>query len=308
MRDISRLDPATEPVVRFTRTFDAPAEAVWLAFTDPARFARWWGPWGHANPEVRLDVRPGGRWEVMHRTVGGDVHRFHGQYVAVEPPRRLVQTMRWEDSTPSEEMLQLVERDGRTTVTATARYDWLAVRDMVLNSGMMEGAQQTYDRLADLLAGGEPDADTEGREIVHARTVSAPRERVFAAFTDPEILPRWWGPAGFSCTTEAIDLRPGGEWRFAMTGPDGHAWPNRIRWEEISAPHRIAFRTDEGRDDDPMAFRSTVTLADRGDGTTGLAVRIRFDAPEACATVRALGAEEMGRTTLDCLEEELLLG
>jgi len=305
MRDITSLDPAAEPVVRFSRTFDAPADAVWRAFTDPSLLARWWGPWGYGNPECRMDVRPGGMWDILHRTGGGQLVRFHGQYIAVEPPRRLVQTMRWEDSTPSTEALELVEEDGRTTVRAVARYDSLAVRDAVLQGGMMEGANQAYDRLADLLAGGDPAADAPDREIVHARTLRAPRERVFAAWTDPDALPRWWGPAGFSCATEAMDLRPGGEWRFAMTGPDGAAWPNRIRWEEIAAPHRIVFRTDEGRDDDPMAFRSTVTLADRGDGTTGLAVRIRFDTPEACATVRGWGAEEMGATTLDCLEAEL---
>ena len=59
------------------------------------------------------------------------------------------------------------------------------------------------------------------REIVSTRVLDAPRELVFRAFSDPDLLARWWGPEGFTNTFHEFDLRPDGAWRFVMHGPDG---------------------------------------------------------------------------------------
>ena len=65
------------------------------------------------------------------------------------------------------------------------------------------------------------DTKTDSRSIIGTRVFDAPRELVFEAFTDVKHLARWWGPGGFTTTTHAIDVRPGGVWRFVMHGPDG---------------------------------------------------------------------------------------
>lgn len=57
------------------------------------------------------------------------------------------------------------------------------------------------------------------REIVSSRIFTSPRELVFKAWSDPDHLKNWWGPAGFTNTFEAFDFRPGGRWRFVMHGP-----------------------------------------------------------------------------------------
>src|SRR5216117_820627 len=63
---------------------------------------------------------------------------------------------------------------------------------------------------------------TADREIVISRVISAPRELVFAAFTEVRHLSRWWGPEGFTTSTRAFEFRVGGEWDFdARTGRDG---------------------------------------------------------------------------------------
>ena len=62
---------------------------------------------------------------------------------------------------------------------------------------------------------------TADREIVISRVIDAPRELVFEAFTEVQHLSRWWGPEGFSTTTQSFEFRVGGEWDFVMHGRDG---------------------------------------------------------------------------------------
>ena len=64
---------------------------------------------------------------------------------------------------------------------------------------------------------------------------------VWQAWTDPKHLAQWWGPNGFSTTTSAFDMRPGGVWRFVMHGPDGRDYENRITFDEIVRPERLVY-------------------------------------------------------------------
>ena len=109
-----------------------------------------------------------------------------------------------------------------------------------------------------------PTSDTADREIVITRVFDAPRALVFRAWTEPEHLVRWLGPAGFSNTTLAIDIRPGGAWRFIMHGPDGTDYPNRIIFDEIVPPERLVYTHDDDGRGAASAFRVTVTLAEQG--------------------------------------------
>ena len=61
---------------------------------------------------------------------------------------------------------------------------------------------------------------SEGGDLVFERVFDAPRERVWKAFTDPDQIPRWWGPHGTSTRVLEMDLRPGGTWRFVSSAPD----------------------------------------------------------------------------------------
>ena len=64
---------------------------------------------------------------------------------------------------------------------------------------------------------------------------------VWGAWMNPETLPQWWGPDGFSCRTTRIDLRAGGEWVFDMIGPDGTVFPNHHRYHEVLPEERIGY-------------------------------------------------------------------
>ena len=74
-----------------------------------------------------------------------------------------------------------------------------------------------------------------------SRSFAAPRDRVFRAFTAPAQLARWWGPKGFTNTFHEFDLRPGGDWRFVMHGPNGADYANDNVFVEVVKPERVVF-------------------------------------------------------------------
>jgi uncharacterized protein YndB with AHSA1/START domain len=104
------------------------------------------------------------------------------------------------------------------------------------------------------------------RQLTLTRHIAAPPQAVWRCWTDPAILPQWFGPDGFSCRTKEIALVEGGQWRFDMIAPDGTIFANRHRYTLMHAPQRIEFLMDDDtRDDPPM--RVVVTLNADGAGT-----------------------------------------
>jgi uncharacterized protein YndB with AHSA1/START domain len=81
---------------------------------------------------------------------------------------------------------------------------------------------------------------TQGdREIHIERVFNAPRDRVFAVFTDPELIPQWWGPRGTKTTVEKMEARTGGDWRYVIENSDGTKTAFRGTYREVSPPERI---------------------------------------------------------------------
>jgi uncharacterized protein YndB with AHSA1/START domain len=151
-------------------------------------------------------------------------------------------------------------------------------------------------------------SDTRDREIVLSRVFDAPRELVFRVWTDPEHKTHWWGPRGFTTTTHSCDVRPGGEWRFTMHGPDGRDYPNRITYREVVPPERLVYAHGGDVDEDePVSFVATITFEDEG-GKTRLTMRSLFPtAAERDRVVREYGAVEGGKQTLERLAEQLAM-
>lgn len=140
-------------------------------------------------------------------------------------------------------------------------------------------------------------AEVVGRAVTVERTIRAPRAQVFQAFLEPEALARWFGPHGFRTDTQAMDVRPGGLWRFTMTGPDGTEFPNWVKYLELTPPERIAWDQGDIVGGDPW-FRSTITFEEVPDGTHVILESI-FPTKEARdATVEEYGAIEGGHQTL----------
>jgi uncharacterized protein YndB with AHSA1/START domain len=113
------------------------------------------------------------------------------------------------------------------------------------------------------------------REIVAERVLDAPRDLVFAVWTDPAHLDDWWGPLGFTTTTHDADIRTGGRWRFTMHGPDGTDYGNLVEYLAVEKPARIAYRHAGAEETADVRFEVEVLFADE-DGRTRLTMRMRF--------------------------------
>jgi uncharacterized protein YndB with AHSA1/START domain len=148
------------------------------------------------------------------------------------------------------------------------------------------------------------DANTADREIVIERTVNAPRELVWQAWTEADQIAQWWGPNGFTTTIHAMNVRVGGVWRFIMHGPDGTDYPNRIVYREIVKPERLVYDHDDGNDPPSHGFRSTVTFVAQG-RKTKVTLRAVFASAGAREASVKFGAIEGGAQTLARLDQHV---
>lgn len=97
-------------------------------------------------------------------------------------------------------------------------------------------------------------------ELVITRFFNAPRSRVFAAWTEPERLARWWGPRGFTNVKWAMDVRPGGAWFRCMRSPEGTLHTKRGTYLEIVAPERLVFTYANEDADGTLGPETLVTV------------------------------------------------
>jgi len=160
--------PSPHEIV-LTRAFAHPRRRVFAALTQPDLLVRWHGARGWHLVVCEVDLRPGGAWRFVSEGPGGEAMGMSGEYLEVDPPGRLVHTEAFDgwDEGHAVVTTDLVERDGRTTMTATVRYPSQRLRDAVLATNMARGAGESYDRLAAILAGGRRDLPDQ----THSRKV-----------------------------------------------------------------------------------------------------------------------------------------
>ena len=113
-----------------------------------------------------------------------------------------------------------------------------------------------------------------------SRSFSAPPEAVFAAFSNPERLARWWGPDGFSNNFETFEFWSGGAWRFTMVGPDNSNYQNISTFESI-VPDRLVVVKHVSQ----PHFTLSIMLEPSAAGTT-VTWEQAFDSPEVAASLK----------------------
>src|SRR6478672_6805853 len=104
------------------------------------------------------------------------------------------------------------------------------------------------------------------REIHVEREFDAPRDRVFAAYTDPELVPQWWGPRGTTTIVEEMDATTGGKWRFVSRDSDGSETAFRGVYREVTPNERIV-QTFEWEGMPGHVSVDTAVFEDLGDRT-----------------------------------------
>lgn len=136
-------------------------------------------------------------------------------------------------------------------------------------------------------------------EIVSTRIVSASRELVFAAWTNPDHLKNWWGPAGFTNTFHEFNLRPGGRWRFTMHGPDKGNYENEVEFVTIEKPSLIYWK----RHSKPL-FHVLATFEEVAAGKTKVVFKMLFTSAEECNKLKPFVVDK-NEENFDRLETEL---
>lgn len=260
---------------------------------------------------AEADVRVGGAFHESMRC-NGKVYTVRGVYREIKAGERLVFTHRWDDGSAPETLVrvELRERDGRTELTLTQS----GFETDASAHDHTEGWSSAMAHLARVLADGAGDrvsllegADAD-REIVLTRIVNARRELVWQVWTQPEHTARWWGPQGFTTTTKSMELRPGGQWRYVMHGPDGRDYENLVTYEEVVPNERLVYKHGGDVDCEPVNFRVRATFERFGAGgeQTRLTLRMMFPTQHARdVVVREYGAIEGGKQTLGRLAEYL---
>lgn len=138
--------------------------------------------------------------------------------------------------------------------------------------------------------------------MVSQRCLAHSAEAIFAAFTNPERLARWWGPAGFRNEFRRCDIRAGGDWEFDMIAPEGTRYRNESRFLSIDPPRQLVIEhLGEGHH-----FVLTISLLPEGDATR-LEWMMDFSDPGEVERVLAY-APRCNEEVFDRLEEEISRG
>ena len=166
------------------------------------------------------------------------------------------------------------------------------------------------------------------KAIIIKRIFDAPMEMVWRAWTEPELIKKWWGPEGFTAPSIKVDLRVGGKYIFAMHGPEDSEWDKDIYsagiYKEIILNKKLVVTdyfsdengnmitpADSGMENPDFPKESTVTVLfeDAGNGKTKLS--IIYAKPETVAQYQAMlksGMKEGWNSSFNKLEEVVKYG
>ena len=285
----------TQPIV-IERTFNAPADRVWLAIANKDHMKKWYLNLDEFKPEVGFEFSfTGGE-------PGGTQYLHLSKVTEVIPGKKLAYTWRFDgyggDSLVTWELFEEGDKTrlklshaGIHTFSQTNKdFDTSDFADGWIN--LLDNSLQKYVETAD-------------REIVLSRLLSAPVALVFEVWTKPEHVAKWYGPDGFTITTYDMDVKKGAQWNFKMHGPDGTDYPSKIQYTEVIKNERLEYIYGSGTENGEGNFNVTVTFEAQGDKTL-LTMRSVFATAEQRDTVvRDYGAIEGGNQTMNKLEAYL---
>jgi uncharacterized protein YndB with AHSA1/START domain len=309
-------DSSTTPADRqliVSRVIDAPVARVWRAWSDPAEVSQWWGPFGFTSDASTREFKPGGTWR--HTMIGpdGTAYANVARFEQIVPQHRIVFTNGGGDGDGAgvhfRSTVTFEDLGGKTRVTMQLIFDTAAMRETAATKyGAMEGGRQTLTRLAALTEGG----------FVISRLVSAPRARVWQAWTTPAELASWFGPKGFETIRANLDFRVGGTYHYGIAGSGVTMWGKWV-FQEIDPPARLrmvqSFSDENGglgrhplAPDWPAQTLATIEFQDFGPKTLVTVQWAPFEATDVERKTFADGTASMNQGwggTFDRLEKHL---
>lgn len=146
----------------------------------------------------------------------------------------------------------------------------------------------------------EISSTTRDCEIVSSRVLNAKRGLVYRAWSEPNHLKNWWGPAGFTNTFNEFDFRVGGKWSFIMHGPDKGNYHNECEFIKIEQPTLIAWK----RHSKPL-FQVVALFEEVDTNQTKVIFKMLFDSAEECNKLKGFVVDK-NEENFDKLESELI--
>ncbi|WP_440950746.1 SRPBCC domain-containing protein [Methanosphaerula subterraneus] len=306
--------------IHIIRVFDAPRDLVWKAWTEPALVMRWWGPAGYTSPFCAIDLRVGGKYLYAMRSPEGQDFWSTGVFHEIVPMERIITTDSFSDEqgnivpasyygmsgdwVPEAPVTITFEgENGRTRLTL--RYEGIPPGQM--SDQATAGWNESLDKLAGVLEEEKLSrakttlvAEPGRQEASMIRIFDAPPERVFRAYTDPELIPRWWAPRRFTISVETMEVKPGGIWRILNRDVDGAEFAFHGVYHEVSPARIVSTFEFEGMPGHVLL--EIASLEDVG-GRTRLTVKSVFESVEDRDGMLKSGMEDGGLETMDRLAE-----
>ena len=290
-----------------TRQIAAPRSLVWEAWSNPEYLKQWYMPRPGHFKSLDLDLRPGGRFDMVMDWEGNDLP-YEGCVLEVVPGERLAFTDALSEGfkpTAKPFFAAIITMkdlpDGGTEYTATARHKDEATARSHDEMGFQDGWGTCLTQLDGLAQCLKRHPLTE-RDIILTRWLPASPATIWALYRTQEKIENWWGPRGFTCQTKSFDFREGGAWIFDMTGPDGKVRPNSHSYHRLVPEQQISFKMGGATEDTPKDV--VIDFVPEGDGTRVTQV-MTFVSKEERDEVAGWGAVELGYQTLDKLREAL---
>ena len=143
----SDLDIEIESII------NVPIENVFRAHIDPRLIPKWWGPAKYETTVEEMDVRPGGKWRYVQKDQDGKIHVFFGEFLDIQPLKKIVWTFRYEPyPEASEETIEFIKLNkNQTKIHIRSIFPSKESRDGMLHSGMESGYQESLNRLEKLI-------------------------------------------------------------------------------------------------------------------------------------------------------------
>jgi uncharacterized protein YndB with AHSA1/START domain len=302
------------------RVFDAPRERVWKAWTEPEQAKQWWGPKGFTAPFIKIDFRVGGKYLFCMRSPEGKDYWGTGVYREIIPLEKFVATDSFADAKgnvvpasyygmdadfPLELLWTITFEDLGGKTKMTLRHGGFPAGPA--RTGAEQGWNESLDKLAASLTEGSSGTEfvtnRAKRQLVMSRVFNAPRRRLFQAYTDPKLIPKWWGPRSQTTRVDAMDVRKGGKWRYVSRDTDGTDYGFHGEYKEVVPPERLV-STFEFEGMPGHVVDEVATFEDLGNKTR-LTITSQFASIEDLEGMLASGMESGARETWDRLAELL---
>ena len=220
-----------------SRYIAAPPSLVFQAYSEPERLARWWGPNGFTNSFQEFDFRPGGTWRFDMHAPDGTIFSNLSVFDEVAPERIVLRHL--ETIHAFKMTMTLAKENEGTRLTWRMLFDSPEEYANVIPF-VPRCNEENFDRLEAELATMAP-ASPSPRELSLTRLIDAPRDKVFKAWTDPELIKQWFTPPPFKTVFANVDVRPGGSSMIIMRGPDGTEIPCPGIYLEVVENERLVF-------------------------------------------------------------------